>query len=54
VTDPGSLPRAHAATPAGKPPARALGIPFGAAKRAGGRPFPGPLRLTGTRQLTGG
>jgi D-aminopeptidase len=29
MTDPGSLPSAHAATPAGKPRARALGIPFG-------------------------
>jgi len=28
VTDPASLPRAHAATPAGKPRARSLGIPF--------------------------
>ena len=29
MTDRGSLPRAHAATPAGKPRARSLGIPFG-------------------------
>src|SRR5215472_2751449 len=29
MTDPSSLPRAHAATPAGKPRARSLGIPFG-------------------------
>ena len=29
MADPGSLPRAHAATPAGKPRARSLGIPFG-------------------------
>ena len=29
MADPGGLPRAHAATPAGKPRARALGIPFG-------------------------
>ena len=29
MTDPGTLPRAHAATPAGKPRARSLGIPFG-------------------------
>ena len=28
MTDPASLPRAHAATPAGKPRARSLGIPF--------------------------
>jgi len=28
VTDPAGLPRAHAATPAGKPRARSLGIPF--------------------------